>query len=84
MKEFNYQDYLRYQKLKAKEIKEAKSIYQLREPNEKYHVHQPHDKMFKTLLSEKYQVVSLLNRIVKLKEELVEDDIERYNSEHII
>lgn len=80
MKEFNYQDYLRYQELKAKE---GKSIYQLREPDEKYHVHQPHDKMFKTILSEKYQVVSLLNRILKLKEKLIEDDMERYNSEHI-
>lgn len=80
MKEFNYQDYLTYQKLKAKE---RKNLHQLQEPEEKYHVHQPHDKMFKTVLSEKYQVVSLLNRILKLEEELKEDDIERYNSEHI-
>ena len=80
MKEFNYQDYLRYQELKAKE---SKGMHQLREPDEKYHVHQPHDKMFKKVLSEKYQVISLLNRILKLEEELKEDDIERYNSEHI-
>ena len=80
MKEFNYQDYLKYQKLKAKE---SNGLYQLREPEEKYHVHQPHDKIFKTVLNEKNQIVELINRISKLKQKLREDDIEIYNSEHI-
>ena len=80
MKEFNYQDYLKYQKLKAKE---NNSLYELREPEEKYHVHQPHDKIFKTVLNEKNQIVELINRILKLEQKLREDDIEIYNNEHI-
>ena len=80
MKEFNYQDYLKYQKLK--EI-EKKNTYKLCEPEAKYHVHQPHDKIFKTVLDEKNQMVALLNRVLKLKVELSEDDIEKYNNEHI-
>lgn len=35
MKELNYQDYLRYQELKAKK---SKDMYQLKEPDKKYHV----------------------------------------------
>lgn len=80
MKEFNYQDYLKYQKLKAKE---NNSLYELRDPEEKYHVHQPHDKIFKTVLNEKNQIVELINRILKLEQKLREDDIEIYNNEHI-
>ena len=60
MKEFNYQDYLEYKKLKEKE-----RITQLREPEEEYHVHQPHDKIFKIVLENKKEVVGLLNRILE-------------------
>ena len=80
MKEFNYQDYLKYQKLK--EI-EKNYTYKLCEPETKYRVHQPHDKIFKTVLDEKSQMVALLNRVLQLKVELSEDDIEKYNNEHI-
>lgn len=80
MKEFNYQDYLNYQKLKRNE---GNNIYKLCEPETKYHVHQPHDKIFKTVLDEKSQMVSLLNRVLHLKEPLIEEDIEKYNIKHI-
>lgn len=80
MKEFNYQDYLKYQKLK--EIEEN-NTYKLCEPETKYHVHQPHDKIFKTVLNEKSQMVALLNRVLQLKVTLSEDDIEKHNIEHM-
>lgn len=32
---------------------------------EKYHVHQPHDKIFKTVLNEKNQIVELINDYTK-------------------
>ena len=80
MKEFNYQDYLKYQELKRKK---ENCIHELREPETKYHVHQPHDKILKTVLDEKTQIVELLNRILQLKEKLTKDDIEKYKTEHI-
>lgn len=80
MKAFTYQDYLKYQILK---VKEKRNIYELREPEEKYHVHQPHDKIFKTVLSDKSQMIALLNRVLQLEKELIEEDIEKYNSKHI-
>ena len=74
MKEFNYQDYLTYQKL-------IKSI-QKKEIN-KNQTHQPHDKIFKTILSQKNQIVNLLNRMLELKIKLKQNDIEKYNSNYI-
>lgn len=78
MKEFNYQDYLQYQKLKAQE-----KVFELREPEEKYRVHQPHDKIFKTVLNEKREMVELINRVLELKPKLKEEEIEIFNNEHI-
>ena len=78
MKEFNYEDYLKYTKLK---IKEMNGIIQLRESEEKYHVHQPHDKILKTVLEEKSQVIGLLNRILKI--DLKEGQIEKYENKYI-
>lgn len=80
MKQFHYIDYLCYQILKAKEQRKGLS---LREPSEEYHVHQPHDKIFKTVLNEKSQVVELLNKVLKLQHPLQEDEIEKYPSEYI-
>ena len=80
MKEFNYQDYLKYQEIKRKK---ENDIFELREPEAKYHVHQPHDKILKTVLDEKSQIVELLNRVLQLKEKLAENDIEKYKTEHI-
>lgn len=78
MKEFNYQDYLKYQKLKVRE-----KVFQLREPEVPFKVDKPHDKIFKIVLSEKRQVVGLLNRVLKLSKELTKEDIEKYSTEHI-
>ena len=80
MKEFNYQDYLKYQKTKKQEIK---GILELREGEVPFKVHQPHDKIFKIVLNEKNQVVALLNRLLPLKPKLTEDEIEKYNTEYI-
>lgn len=80
MKEFNYQDYLKYLELKRKE---RNDIYKLNESDTKYRVHQPHDKILKTILNEKIQVVELLNRILQLEKSLKEKDIEKYKCEHI-
>ena len=72
LKEFTYQDYLLYERLKFKEIHEN---LQLREPEVKYNVHQPHDKILKIVLEEKSQVTELLNRILHVK--LTESEIEK-------
>lgn len=82
MKEFNYQDFLYYQKLKQQEL------LKLREPHTPYqldtiNIDKPHDKLFKIILSEKKEVTELLNRVLLLEKKLVEEDIERYSTEHI-
>lgn len=83
MKEFNYQDYVKYQELKRKE--ENQISYELADNNEKYnYVYYPHDKIFKTVLSDKKQVVELINRALELKERLTEDDIQEYNNNYIM
>ena len=48
-----------------------------------YEVSQPHDKLYKSILDSKKQVVELINRILKLNKELKEKDIEKYNSSFI-
>ena len=80
MKEFNYQDYLKYQKLKSEEIG---ILLQICEAEEKYQVHNPHDKIFKIVLEEKKEIVGLLNRMLKLEREITEEEIEIYNNEYI-
>ena len=80
MKEFNYQDYLKYCKLK---IKEYNGMSQICDVEEKYNIHQPHDKLFKIVLEEKKQVVELLNKILNLDIKIKESDIEKYKNEYI-
>lgn len=85
MKKFTYDDYLRYVSLKRYEANED-SV--LREPSAEYKldrvkVNKPHDKIFKIVLSEKKEVVGLLNRVLKISQEILEEDIERYSTEHI-
>ena len=80
IKEFNYEDYLEYERLKLKEFQQDMKLC---EEGEVYHLHQPHDKLFKIVLSQKSQTVELLNRMLNLKEKLKEDDIEKYESKHI-
>lgn len=74
-------DYLKYLKLKIRVKKynilmEETQVYD-------YEVSQPHDKLYKTILDSKKQVVELINRILKLNKELKEKDIEKYNSSFI-
>lgn len=80
IKEFNYNDYLKYEKLKQKEFR---LDMELCEEGEAYHLHQPHDKLFKIVLSQKSQTVELLNRMLKLQKKLKEEDIEKYESKHV-
>ena len=82
MKEFNYQDYLKYEKLKTKEQRGALEV-STKSKKSTYKVHQPHDKIFKIVLEEKKEVIGLLNRILKLKEEIKEEEIEKYDNEYI-
>lgn len=83
MKEFNYKDYLQYQKwVKQKVVSgiaEDSIYYQL----EKQKVNQPHDKLFKIVLNEKREAVALINRVLNLPKRLENEDIERYTTEHI-
>ena len=83
MKEFNYKDYLIYQKwMKQKIISgvvENSVSYQLERPK----VNQPHDKLFKIVLSEKREAIELINRVLNLPKKLEKEDIERYSTEHI-
>ena len=82
MKEFNYQDYLKYEKLKTKEPKGALEA-STKNKKYQYKVHQPHDKIFKIVLEEKKEVVGLLNRILQIKEKIKEEEIEKYDNEYI-
>lgn len=83
MKEFNYKDYLQYQKwIKQKVVSgiaEDRIHYQL----EKQKVNQPHDKLFKIVLNEKREAAALINRVLNLRKKLEKEDIERYRTEHI-
>ena len=56
----------------------------LKEDAPKYFLeHNKHDKLFKALLGNKYQVAKLLNKYLNLKDELTSEDIENYSTEFI-
>ena len=90
MKNFTYQDYLKYLKMKNKidlskfiledSVKEFSGV---KESSEEYIVNNPHDKIFRTILGNKKQIVETINRIVMKEEKLTEEDIEKYNSSYI-
>ncbi len=44
---------------------------------------QPYDKIYRKILSNKIQVVGLLNRYIKTEEKITEDNIERYQSKFV-
>lgn len=89
MKPFTYKEYL-YYSIKLN----MKSQYYLRfkDDGKKYKytkliVHHPHDKIFKEVLEDKGEVVEFLNRILKIKQtknELREEDIEKYNRRFVL
>ena len=75
MKEFTYQDYLLYERLKFKEIHEN---LQLREPEVKYNVHQPHDKILKIVLEENREI---LKRTIAF---ILDGKIDEINKEELL
>ena len=44
---------------------------------------QPYDKIYRKILSNKTQVVGLLNRCIKTEEKIIEENIERYQSKFV-
>ena len=78
MKEFNYPDYLEYQRLESKETNETAD---LQDSEEKSRLNQLKDGILKMVLEEKKPVVELLNKMLKVK--LKETDIEKYENKNI-
>ena len=46
-------------------------------------INQPYDKIYRKILSNKTQVVGLLNRCIKTEEKIIEENIERYQSKFV-
>ena len=56
----------KYKKLKERlQTIVYKNRYEMNDIGEKYYVHQPHDKLIKTILNEKSQMVGLVNKVLK-------------------
>ena len=49
----------------------------------KKQINHPHDKIFRTVLEDKKQVIKLINEVLKLSRKLTESEIEIYNSSYI-
>ena len=88
IKPFTYQDYLYYKAIFQKN--KYDKIPMLCDVKENYHykkeVKNPHDKIFKDVLDDKKEVVTFLNRMLKLEQTqyaLQEKDLEKYNREFI-
>lgn len=61
-------------------MQEDKALYQL---ENKKKVHQEHDKIFKKILEDRKEAVAFINKALKLKHEIKENEIEKYNSSYI-
>lgn len=88
IKPFTYQDYMYYKSIFQKNKYEK--IPMLCDVKENYHykkeINNPHDKIFKDVLEDKKEVVTFLNRMLKLEQTqyaLQEKDLEKYNREFI-
>lgn len=85
MEIFTYQDYLSYQKfLKMKQKAENK----LQEDNETYiltskKVNHEHDKIFRRILDDRKEVARFINKTLKLKESITEEQLEKYSSSFV-
>lgn len=93
MKVFNYLDYLVYKRFKQRNEMALYDQY------EEYHyeyekirksknendddIHQPHDKIIKTVLEQKKHVAMLINRVLNIENKIHEKDIEKYKTEYI-
>ncbi len=69
MKEFNYKDYLQYQKWIEQKVVSGVAEDSIHYQLEKQKVNQPHDKLFKIVLNEKRDVQNIL--IICLKKQKV-------------
>ena len=49
----------------------------------KKQINHPHDKIFRSILEDKKQVIKLINEVLKLSRKLTESEIEIYNSSYI-
>ena len=90
MKNFNYHDYKKFLQMKDKIdlsnllLKEFDDeLFGLKDTSEKYIINNPHDKIFRTILGNKKQIVETINTVIMQEEKLTEEDIEKYNSSYI-
>ena len=92
---FNYQDYLKYlYSLKEKNTIENENYeFCVCEEEETYYfesniingiVHNEHNKIFRKILDHKKEAVTFINKALKLKCKLEEEEIEKYNSSFVI
>ena len=82
---FTFEDFLKYQAIFHPEDKiEFDNMLELNEDSEDYNynkVNNEHDKVFRTILSDKKEAVIFINKTLKLN--LKEDEIEKYKENYI-
>lgn len=84
---FTYEDYLKYQEIFHPEdrLKELLEQYnKIEEETEKYeysNINNEHDKIFRTILDNKREAISLINKTLNV--ELEENQIEKYKENYI-
>lgn len=87
MEIFTYKDYLKYQKF-LKEKVNPKIENELHEDNEIYNisnkaVNNEHDKIFRRILDDKKEVAKFINKTLKLRVPILEEQLEKYNSSFV-
>ena len=86
---FTYEDYLRYQEIfhpedKLEDELILKGIIKVEEDTVEYtytNVNNEHDKVFRTILDNKKEAISFINKVLNLK--LTEKDIEKYKENYV-
>jgi len=88
MRKFTYLHYIKYQTY-MNNINYFKNVLQEDSEQYKYNkklIYHKHDKIFREILEDKREIVTLINKILKLenkKEELKEQDLERYKRKFV-
>ena len=77
---FTYSDYLKYRTIY---FKLTNNEMRLEDNNQEYQVDKEHDKIFKAIFDNKEEVVKFINKALKLKNEITEEQLEKYNSSYI-
>ena len=77
---FTYYDYLKYRTIY---FKLTNNEMRLEDNNQEYQVDKEHDKIFKAIFDNKEEVVKFINKALKLKNEITEEQLEKYNSSYI-